>query len=70
MLELDNAIIRDYSDIDSFVILIGIEGKATVTHDGEEVRLGHGKAVLIPASQPDVAIHPQGKVKLLETFIK
>lgn len=70
VLELDNAIIRDYSDIDSFVILIGIEGKATVTHDGEEVRLSPGKAVLIPASQPDVAIHPQGKVKLLETFIK
>lgn len=70
VLELDNATIRDYSDIDSFVILTGIEGTAVVAHDGEEVELRPGKAVLIPASQPAVAIRPQGQVKLLETFIK
>jgi mannose-6-phosphate isomerase len=60
----------DYSDLDSFVIFICIEGRCTVTDDqGESVSLQAGESLLMPATTKDVHVVPQGKVKFLETWV-
>lgn len=60
----------DYSELDSFVILIAMEGACKII-DGEknEVTLNAGETVLLPATTQEVTIIPNGKVKLLETYV-
>lgn len=57
----------DYSDLDSFVILMGLKGQATLTIDGEGTSLQAGESVLIPATAQEVAI--KGSIKFLETYV-
>jgi mannose-6-phosphate isomerase len=60
----------DYSELDSFVIFICIEGRCTVRNDqGETVGLQAGESLLLPATTRDVHIQPEGKVKFLETWV-
>ncbi|MBQ8674581.1 MAG: class I mannose-6-phosphate isomerase [Bacteroides sp.] len=60
----------DYSELDSFVILIGVEGSCRLTdNEGNEVTLAAGETVLLPASTQELTICPEGKVKLLETYV-
>lgn len=58
----------DYSELDSFVILICIEGDGTITDDqGETSSIKAGETILLPATANSVKI--DGKVKFLETFV-
>ena len=57
----------DYSELDSFVILIGLKGEGTLTIDGEEVPFRGGETILLPATINNV--HAQGTVKFLETYV-
>ena len=58
----------DYTAIDSFVVLIGLEGEGSLTDsDGIEHSLKAGVTLLVPASTPSVRL--TGDIKLLETFI-
>ncbi len=69
---LDKAIAKDYSDIDSFVIYICVEGSLTIVHDGEEekqVTLKKGEAALVPAIIDRVDLIPFKESKILEVFI-
>lgn len=62
----------DYSELDSFVILICIEGEGcTVTdNEGHEVSLRAGESLLLPATVQKIDIVPVGGgVKLLETYV-
>lgn len=60
----------DYSELDSFVIFICIEGRCTVRNDqGETVSLQAGESLLLPATTRDVHVEPDGKVKFLETWV-
>lgn len=66
--DLDEPMTLDYSELDSFVILIGLNGEATVTdNEGHETILRKGNSILIPASTDSVSI--VGTVKFLETYI-
>ncbi|MBO4659698.1 MAG: class I mannose-6-phosphate isomerase [Prevotella sp.] len=66
--DLDEAMTLDYADLDSFVILIGVKGSATLTDDeGQTTMLRAGETVLIPASTKE--IHVDGEIKFLETYI-
>mgnify|MGYP002620402936 FL=1 len=57
----------DYSELDSFVILIGLKGKGRLNIDGEEVSFGKGETILLPAYINNV--RAEGTVKFLETFV-
>ena len=57
----------DYSELDSFVALIGLKGEGTLTIDGDEVTLHSGETILLPAYIKEV--HVEGTVKFLETYV-
>ena len=65
--DIDEPMLIDYSELDSFVILIAMEGNGTLQVDGgEETSLIEGESVLIPATAKEVVV--RGKVKFLETY--
>ena len=57
----------DYSELDSFVALIGMKGEGTLNVDGEEVTLHAGETILLPATTQEVNI--SGTIRLLETYV-
>jgi mannose-6-phosphate isomerase len=68
IIELDSEITRDYSDLDSFVILMGVEGKSIVKTDGDQEVLRQGETMLVPASISKISIESQN-AKILEVSV-
>jgi mannose-6-phosphate isomerase len=71
--DLTEQIDCDYSELDSFVILICIEGSCHVVDDsGTALPLRSGETVLLPATTQEISITPDASgqhVKLLETYV-
>ena len=69
--DMTEEITCDYSELDSFVIFICVEGACRLTDDNRnEITMCAGKTVLLPASTQEVTIVPEGeRVKLLETYV-
>ncbi|MCD8165759.1 MAG: class I mannose-6-phosphate isomerase [Bacteroides sp.] len=68
--DMDEEITCDYSELDSFVIFICIEGGCRmIDNKGNEITVSAGETILYPAVTQEVTIIPDGKVKLLETYI-
>ncbi len=65
--DLTEPMTLDYSDLDSFVILIGVKGEGKLTCNGEEMPFQMGDTVLLPATTGEVKV--EGTVKFLETFV-
>ena len=65
--DLDEPMQIDYSELDSFVILIGVKGEGTLNIDGEEVSFRQGETILLPAYINNV--RAEGTIKFLETYI-
>lgn len=66
--DLTEPMVLDYSELDSFVILIGVKGEGRVTaSDGETTTLRAGETILLPATTDEVKI--EGTVRLLETYV-
>lgn len=66
--DLDEPMTLDYSELDSFVILIGLKGEGTVTDtEGNETTLKAGETILIPAAEAELKV--KGTVKFLETYV-
>ena len=66
--DLDEPMTLDYSDLDSFVVLIGVKGAATLVDDeGNATSLRAGETVLVPATTKEIRV--EGKIKLLETYV-
>ena len=60
----------DYSELDSFVILICVEGACRLIDDEKnEITLRAGETVLLPATTQEISIIPDGAVKFLETYV-
>ena len=60
--------ILDYSELDSFVILIAVKGAGKLIDDsGHETSFNAGETILIPASTKEVKV--EGTVKFLETYV-
>lgn len=70
VMRLDEEVVRDYRERDTFVILIAIGGAAEITCGQEHLRLEAGHTVLIPASANGVTINPDGEFTALETYIR
>ena len=69
--DMTEEITCDYSELDSFVIFICVEGACRLTDENRnEVMLHAGETVLLPAVTQEVTIVPEGeRVKLLETYV-
>ena len=66
--DIDEPMTLDYSELDSFVILVGMKGEATVTDDqGQQTTLHEGETLLIPANTQTVTV--EGNLKFLETYV-
>lgn len=66
--DLDEPMTLDYSDLDSFVILICLKGEGSVAdNEGNKIGLRMGETVLYPASTRILKV--EGSVKFLETYV-
>ena len=65
--DLDEPMEIDYSDLDSFVILIGLKGEGHLTIDGDTVPFRGGETILLPAHVSKV--QTSGTLKFLETYV-
>jgi mannose-6-phosphate isomerase len=61
---------KDFYNLDSFIILMCVEGKAGIIYHGNEREpISMGETVLIPADLKDFIIKPVAKCKLLEVHM-
>jgi mannose-6-phosphate isomerase len=67
---LDKEISRDYFGLDSFVILLCVEGSASLRYDGGHEKLIAGQTILLPADMNEIAILPENNVKFLEVYLE
>lgn len=65
--DLTEPMMLDYSELDSFVALIGLKGEGALTIDGEEAVLHAGETIVVPACAKEVSV--SGTIKFLETFV-
>ena len=66
--DLTSPMTLDYSELDSFVVLVCLNGTATIVADDSTSTVMHaGETILLPATTREVAV--EGKVKFLETFV-
>lgn len=68
LIHFGTPVVKDYSGLDSFVILQCAEGNCTIKYDEGTEPLKAGEVILIPAIMEQITIIPQGEVKLLEVF--
>jgi phosphomannose isomerase type I len=65
--DLDEPMLLDYSELDSFVVLIALSGECTLSTGDAETQLRAGETVLLPATTQTLSV--SGTVKFLETFV-
>ena len=66
--DLNEPMTLDYSELDSFVILIGFIGSGEITdNEGNTTTLCEGETILIPATTSEVKV--TGNIKFLETYV-
>ncbi len=69
MLEFSEQKEIDYVFLDSFVILSCIEGNCVLNYSGGIEVIQAGDVVLLPAEMKSIALTPQGKCKVIETYV-
>ena len=65
--DLSEPMTLDYSDLDSFVILIAVKGTGKIICEGEEQPFRMGDTILLPATTNEVKV--EGTLKFLETYV-
>ena len=66
--DLNEPMTLDYSELDSFVILIGLKGEAKITdNEGNTVGFQAGESILVPATTKTLKV--DGTIKFLETYV-
>jgi mannose-6-phosphate isomerase len=68
LLQLQGEMEKDYSNLDSFVILMPLEGVFTLQWENGAVFVNPGECVLIPNLIKKVAIRAEKYCKLLEIY--
>ena len=66
--DVDGSKLLDRSALDSVVVYICLEGKATISADGAEESIAAGELVLVPAECCEVEF--TGEARLMEVYIK
>lgn len=67
---LDKPFLRDYSNIDSFIVLVAYEGSARLTDAaGRSTTLRAGQSILFPADNGSIDFEPQGSFAAVEIYV-
>jgi mannose-6-phosphate isomerase len=69
LLYFDKNLERNYTDIDSFIVLMAMEGEAKLIYEGGETQIKKGETVLLPAVIKNIELIPSGISKLLESYV-
>ncbi len=69
IIDFDQAIRKDYGELDSFVILMCIEGKCQIKWDDQFIDMKVADTVVIPNIIENIDLYPDPKCKLLEVYI-
>lgn len=69
LIEINRPLARDYSTLDSFVVLLSTGGSVRVEYDGGHEILPPGQALLVPAITDWVRLYPEQAASLLEIRI-
>ncbi|GGX19575.1 type I phosphomannose isomerase catalytic subunit [Aquimarina muelleri] len=70
VIEIENSFERNYKDLDSFKILMCVEGSGTINTQEYSLPVSFGETVLIPAAIENVFIESTSQgIKLLEVYI-
>lgn len=70
LLHFDKGLEKNYEQLDSFVILLAIEGSFRYSDpDGNSGEIKAGESLLLPAVQNHIGLHPTGECKILEVYI-
>lgn len=68
-LDEKSALKKDYSELDSFVILMGVSGSFIISYEGGKELVKAGECILIPNVLNKIEIIPNEDCKLLEVYI-
>jgi mannose-6-phosphate isomerase len=69
LLSFNKAIRKDYTELDSFVIYVCVEGRIRVESGSSIETLKKGEVLLIPAIAEKVLLSPKTESRILEVFI-
>jgi mannose-6-phosphate isomerase len=70
LVSLDTQVMKNYQEMDSFVIYLGIDGEVELDWGEGTLLIKPGDAVVKPASLATMQLKPQMASKLLEVYIK
>lgn len=60
----------DYTELDSFVVLICMEGSCTITdNEGNTIDFKAGETILLAATTQEISIVPNEHTRILETYV-
>lgn len=65
--DLTEPMTLDYSELDSFVILIAVKGEGKIVFEGGEEAFRMGDTILLPATTQEIKV--EGTIKFLETYV-
>lgn len=68
LLDFNLPIAKDYSEIDSFVILLCLDGKAEIDYASGKESIAKGEVLLIPAVLDRIVLFPRPSCKILEVY--
>ena len=70
LLDFTESTSKDYSNLDSFVIYVCVDGGFTVKYDGAHYPVTIGDCILLPKSVDKVELETTGGFKILESYIE
>jgi mannose-6-phosphate isomerase len=65
----DQPLKKTYTEIDSFIIYMCIEGHVYCFTEEEQIELKTGEVLLVPACTPELNLIPKGESRLLEVYL-
>ena len=69
--EINQPVTKEMAGLDSFMIVICVEGQGTLTDDnGNTVTVRQGETVLLPATTKTFTLNPEGGMKALTSYIR
>jgi mannose-6-phosphate isomerase len=69
VLDFTEGTTRDYSNLDSFVIHVCVEGSYNISYDGDDYPVKMGESILLPKTVDHIAISTESGFKILESFV-
>lgn len=70
IINFNQAIEKNYQELDSFVILLATEGRTRIENGSQIIDLNKGEVILLPATTERIQLHPEEETKILEVYIK